>query len=1596
MRKKYCKLSIISLLVVLVFLFFRFGNLISANAENADINNHFIYSDTNTYDYIDIPSSQNITNYEYNDYARYKMDSKNGNKVMSGNPQITVLTHGWNGAATTWSKKNSNGNLFGYEDNSLVTKLVNKLNANLFYAKMSITDDKFIMNFKEITANYNEKGLYDIGNDNDLDKLSASKHSIIVFEAVNSGLDNDYIYTQFNYMMSVVSLRYLSLNKGYLPKYNLIGHSRGGITNLQYALDHPDMVQSLYSFGTPYLGTSTCELDTNYCDGMIGKLFMKGDGDGNIPFIGEQDLSDINTYTKYINRWNDNYSLYRNIDVTVLGAKTSLSFLFEIVNGFIDEIFGFKQTKAFLCDNLGDEYGLEIYKGLKDIVLTLIKFLNSEIHFVELLVPATVIVSGVVDAFNYIYESITGNASPEVLQFIGNLNHLFVGIIKLIANEFCFDEDMVWESDIAVNIESQMGRRVIDDKNYEYKGFKRYFVTYRLLSDIPSNITHCLEVYHPLLQNIVLSTINDGSDWGYKFLDSSSVSLFGYYGNDKNLTIPEELCIEGKSYAVKEIDSYAFSNDSFGKNIESITIPKTVISINDHAFSNCNSLKSVLFEGNSLESINACIFEDTSNVDEIKLPNSVININRQAFYKSYLKLIDVSNDFYRWENDLLIENGSDNTSVAIYANPYETSIVIPVDVYGLESYLFDNNQNVTSIDLNNVQYIGFKTFYNSSIQSVQNGHVKEVDYTAFYGTPYLNKYNDSEYLILGQSLLKYTGNSNKVVIPNYVTNIAGFGTNTQTELIILPENLYSISLSALSDVSNLKEVVFTSLNIPFVLDGYIKPEVDLLVRADVYKRYTTDDLLNNSLYEYIERIQVKTINVTYLDINGNVYSENQSLQFGQTLSELVVPKTINGKEFIYYLDQNGNKLEQYSLVETYEDLILKPVYRDIVYNISIDDVDNSSTLSDLVVEERPGYEFEGWFTELEGGELITDINQYIIANYTGDTLYIYKRYKLIDYIMDVYRHNDEKVLSLTFNAEASITNEKLDLYNITRFGYVFSHWEEKNSDKLFKTTQGIYNDIELKAVWLGTSKNIKDNKFDTLIDDVVVLDFESARIDLEYILYVPSNVKVITLIGKIEKYYNLSVIVKDRNSKLLICLQDMNISPKRAGLNGISCLSNINLYIYINGICKINGSNGENGSEGFINGSDGSSGIKAYTINLSSYSQGSSITINGGNGGNGASGIAGINGADGTRGPNGNIFVHKKGENGYRGEDGSSGGNGGNGGYAVEVSFLNALKIDSDLIYSFKGGDGGSGGAGGTGGNGGKGASDTSGSPLNGVGDPGDGGDGGNGGNAGNGGNGKEATNALNIEGVGGFGGIGGIGGDGGTGGSGGSAGACGSDGSSGSDGLNGLDGTKGEDGEDGKTASITRKNKYSYRNKANLLTKSFIYGEIKEYYVYSKSFKQFVNEYNQGQYFNYEKIENILLESGYSFLTKRLRCSYIENQYLVLSAKRENAGQAYLELDFNSYINSVKFDIGLWSSSEGISSSNAKVLLQYQSGSGDWITITDFMNDGMNLKTNMKTYNIDLSQYETLSIRFVVISSNPSGSSNKGRVVLDNFIFRL
>ena len=240
-------------------------------AEQTDAEADF-FSNANTYDAIvelkEVAKVNENDPVVYYQSVRYDMDHKRSGVMVSDDaPQVTFITHGLGGNASHWSNGSENGNWdFVPSSGSIFDLLQQKADCNLYLAIMDVENtligDKRVEQFS-VKLYELEKDSYIYNEDNLLTSLTDnSKHSVIIFQAHNPSQSNDYVYTQFNIMASKVVSDLQALDPSHeLPRVNLIGHSRGGLTNLQYALDHPDLVDSILSMGTPYIGSTSAPID---------------------------------------------------------------------------------------------------------------------------------------------------------------------------------------------------------------------------------------------------------------------------------------------------------------------------------------------------------------------------------------------------------------------------------------------------------------------------------------------------------------------------------------------------------------------------------------------------------------------------------------------------------------------------------------------------------------------------------------------------------------------------------------------------------------------------------------------------------------------------------------------------------------------------------------------------------------------------------------------------------------------------------------------------------------------------------------------------------------------------------------------------------------------------------------------------------------------------------------------------------------------------------------------------------------------------------------------------------------------------------------
>ena len=199
-----------------------------------------------------------------------------------------------------------------------------------------------------------------------------------------------------------------------------------------------------------------------------------------------------------------------------------------------------------------------------------------------------------------------------------------------------------------------------------------------------------------------------------------------------------------------------------GSNIDSISIPGSVVSIGERAFNGCANLKSVTFVS-GLESIGARAFYGCTSLESLTLPDSIKSIGKSAFFNcSSLKKLIMPDTITS-----IGANAFDGCRIEIASLPASAipsipkSFLIAVTVTSGERLVegaFDSSTKLTKISLpNTINYVGKNAFNNCS----------SLIYTEDeYGT-YLGN-SDNPYMIFiaakNKSLTEYTlRNQTKII-----------------------------------------------------------------------------------------------------------------------------------------------------------------------------------------------------------------------------------------------------------------------------------------------------------------------------------------------------------------------------------------------------------------------------------------------------------------------------------------------------------------------------------------------------------------------------------------------------------------------------------------------------------------------------------------------------------------------------------------------------------------------------------------------------------------------------------------------------------------
>lgn len=125
-------------------------------------------------------------------------------------------------------------------------------------------------------------------------------------------------------------------------------------------------------------------------------------------------------------------------------------------------------------------------------------------------------------------------------------------------------------------------------------------------------------------------------NFGYFIINSSELMITRYYGNAKELVVPDSF--EGRQISI--IGHSVFGVDPGKDTLESIVIPETVTDIEDYAFASAHTLKKVTLPSN-LRYLGYDAFFACTALKEVNIPASLKTMEPYAFSASGLESIEI-------------------------------------------------------------------------------------------------------------------------------------------------------------------------------------------------------------------------------------------------------------------------------------------------------------------------------------------------------------------------------------------------------------------------------------------------------------------------------------------------------------------------------------------------------------------------------------------------------------------------------------------------------------------------------------------------------------------------------------------------------------------------------------------------------------------------------------------------------------------------------------------------------------------------------------------------------------------------------------------
>lgn len=879
--------------------------------------------------------NQNYDFDEFNDYLK--------NNTEFDNNKITFLTPGMGNDSSTWGTNSSIDDATNkqtvFSQSSIISYLMRK-GADVYVVLTNSENNIFkyqkINDLKSINIlRGSDSGMLSFDDEilssdgtQILPKLNVNKPNVFIIHPykTNKGhnlyneIENDTTDAEAYYECEAIINRVIyeyidskikTEGAEYIPTcpmINLIGHSRGGLLNMLYSIEHPSVVDTLVSIGTPYNGSILGE-----SPGMIELLNYIGTINKDAPAC--KDILDKNCQDSIREKWNE---LHRrgqcNTKLVAIGSSMTLSYIEELFNELIDSTFSnqgflYGLVGNIMLNSFNDFLGASYYnieeqeEYIDRYVINydsyrVNKFIDHTGVDLSLLICAVNIINYFQKLFNlseipYVNCLVCDNVYCVCDSGRKDAINVFNDFFKQIAERSYYDPtvdgkhgkgDFVFEDDIFVDLNSQHACGFENVIKYE-KVFTINTDKHKDSSNTPA-IGHSIERFDEDIIKCVLSNIDLGyGDNGLIINENFEIIGYNYdklvkvndnerilrFDNCENYMSSVENGEQLNGGTEKIHYDYCIFKDS---KIPYKLSPKFFgIEYNDAQVSDYSSI----LNGNIIT------HETTDNIDKMIFD---INLILQSDSLIYLK------DQVVFEFTQEIINGAESKKYFLENNSIYSANIISneIDLSTKTLVKFGNNGNVVNyVILDDLSHIEDGAFFCQPIKEViVDTSLKSIGDYAFYGCRLLRKieYGDGTYSELekvGECAFQHTEMqyaSRKLVVLGFLIQYLDY-----IEVFKLSDfdNIVGIAPGAVTNHKELKTIVLDDIFIKIMPKAFCDIEVEGIFL------YFVDPVTGTPFMDIDEdaflRVGVKTIDDdNRLYYTYDLYSNYQIMFNGQTAS----------------------------------------------------------------------------------------------------------------------------------------------------------------------------------------------------------------------------------------------------------------------------------------------------------------------------------------------------------------------------------------------------------------------------------------------------------------------------------------------------------------------------------------------------------------------------------------------------------------------------------------------------------------------------------------------------------------------------------------